>query len=547
MADKTRTAGISIQHFKSVGRDGIASSVTWTPNASTATFTVDDAIEKIGFGFFQVFISFVVSMIWLAIATLFIILSILPFVIKCQWQLSDVEQALMTTALFLGCLIGSTSWGVFTDIFGRKKAMVSMVLIMLISGVLSAIKLTSDDRRMPGYPWILLWRFGIGFGSSCIPQVSTYYIEYIPKKMRAFCTVFVSGWWSVGSVLGVALALVTMGHYHMTWHWYLGLSTLPMAIAMVFVVFLPESARYYSTKGKHKKALDVLHVIARLNCASLPEGTLVLMENENSIDHPTKKEGVVTNGNSPVLSINSDNDDDDEYKPLITKSITKRHSIKQRLKERLSPFFEYGMWKVTAMLAIIWFATGSLYYGSILLTSTMVVYNPHCGIYDNSNSSNASSLCEDSVLGKDEYLQIMYTNFAEMFGLIVTLVVIEIIGRKFTLALILFLAMVGFSLLFLCTSKVVLILFLFISRAFTFSTIRVLYVYTSEVYPTTVRGMGIGVLNSVSRVGCALTPYIAQVLFRVSDYATIATYTGVSLTVVVLALLLPIETKQRSL
>lgn len=49
-----------------------------------------------------------------------------------------------------------------------------MNILVLVCGVLSALKLTTNDDRIPGYPWLLLCRFGIGFGAAGITQVSTY-------------------------------------------------------------------------------------------------------------------------------------------------------------------------------------------------------------------------------------------------------------------------------------------------------------------------------------------------------------------------------------
>lgn len=68
-------------------------------------------------------------------------------------------------------------------------------------------------------------------------------------------------------------------------------------------------------------------------------------------------------------------------------------------------------------------------------------------------------------------------------------------------------------------------------------------VYTSEVYPTAVRAISMGVLNSFSRVGALSSPYVAQVLFQKNDYATIFVYGGFSLVLVVVSLVLPLETK----
>lgn len=188
------------------------------------TYTVDDAMEKTGFGLFQVILTFICGFILLADAMEMMILSTLCFLIRCQWELSSTEEAVVTSMVFCGALIGSTFWGFFGDTFGRKKALIGMECVMLTFGVLSALKLTPGDKRIPGYPWILLCRFGVGLGTSCIPQVSTYYIEFLPRKVRAICSVLAFVWWSLGSVVGSGLAVLIMGESNLGWHWYLGLS-----------------------------------------------------------------------------------------------------------------------------------------------------------------------------------------------------------------------------------------------------------------------------------------------------------------------------------
>ena len=43
-------------------------------------------------------------------------------------------------------------------------------VILLVSGVLSAIRMSPDDSKIPGYPWLLLCRFGVGFGAGGTAQ-----------------------------------------------------------------------------------------------------------------------------------------------------------------------------------------------------------------------------------------------------------------------------------------------------------------------------------------------------------------------------------------
>ena len=44
-------------------------------------------------------------------------------------------------------------------------------VIILVFGVLSAIPVSSDDSaKLPGYPWLLICRCGVGFGAGGTTQ-----------------------------------------------------------------------------------------------------------------------------------------------------------------------------------------------------------------------------------------------------------------------------------------------------------------------------------------------------------------------------------------
>ena len=43
-------------------------------------------------------------------------------------------------------------------------------IILLVSGILSAIPVSADDSKIPGYPWLLICRFGVGFGAGGTAQ-----------------------------------------------------------------------------------------------------------------------------------------------------------------------------------------------------------------------------------------------------------------------------------------------------------------------------------------------------------------------------------------
>lgn len=53
--------------------------------------------------------------------------------------------------------------------------------------------------------------------------------------------------------------------------------------------------------------------------------------------------------------------------------------------------------------------------------------------------------------------------------------------------------------------------FLFIIRAFASGVFQAVYVYTPEVYPTSIRGASLGFHTAAARIGAMITPFVAQV------------------------------------
>ena len=199
-------------------------------------------------------------------------------------------------------------------------------------------------------------------------------------------------------------------------------------------------------------------------------------------------------------------------------------------------------------------------YDSVLLTTTILLENLHCdsnesvsnfsslfsygsGYEDNASTASLTLSCEDTQLDFHDYLQIVWTTLAELLGLLVTIFIIAIIGQKLNIIVNFMMIMLGLCLLFICTSDKRLTFFSFIVRAFYTGVYQTMHVYTPEVYPTNICGIGIGFALSMTRIGAIITPYEAQVLFRVSDYAIFGVYAGSCSVFIFVTLWLLMETK----
>lgn len=57
-------------------------------------------------------------------------------------------------------------------------------------------------------------------------------------------------------------------------------------------------------------------------------------------------------------------------------------------------------------------------------------------------------------------------------------------------------------------------LILFLARGIIAGVFQAAYVYTPEVYPTSLRAVGVGSCSAMARLGAMVTPYVAQVSSR---------------------------------
>ena len=143
------------------------------------TFTVTQAVNSIGFGKFQIVLSFIVGLCWMADSMEMMILSILPLALQCEWGINNYKQALLTTVVFIGIqshpllvslihslslfpgmMISSTFWGKLSDRFGRKRALIISGIFLFFYGFLSTFS--------PSYGWILCLRFMVGFNIGAV-------------------------------------------------------------------------------------------------------------------------------------------------------------------------------------------------------------------------------------------------------------------------------------------------------------------------------------------------------------------------------------------
>ena len=239
---------------------------------TTRTVSVQQAIDKIGFGRFQKRLLGVCGVTWAADGAEVLLLGFaLPSLIA-EFGITPVQGGLTVTATFAGMLVGAWFWGTISDYIGRRMGFQVTVLIFALFGLLSAFA--------PSWEWLLVLRFITGFGlGGALPLDFSLYAEFLPTRNRGRNLVILESFWALGTIIAAGLAWLLVP----TFGWRPLLATSALAAVLVLWIrrSIPESPRYLAISGKADEAREILDGIARENGQPAPEGELVAGERQS--------------------------------------------------------------------------------------------------------------------------------------------------------------------------------------------------------------------------------------------------------------------------
>ncbi|TWT25131.1 sugar porter family MFS transporter [Planomicrobium sp. CPCC 101110] len=182
----------------------------------------------------------------------------LPFMSReDQLNLTPFTEGLVTSSLLFGAAFGAMFTGRLADRFGRRKALLFLAIFFLIT--------TLGCTFAPNVPIMIAFRFllGLAVGGASV-TVPTFLAEMAPVERRGQIVtqnelMIVSGQ-LLAYVTNAILANVFEDSGHV-WRYMLVLATLPAIALWIGMFIVPESPRWYATKGKFGEALNVLRKI----------------------------------------------------------------------------------------------------------------------------------------------------------------------------------------------------------------------------------------------------------------------------------------------
>ncbi|XP_063967124.1 synaptic vesicle 2-related protein-like isoform X2 [Lytechinus pictus] len=187
-------------------------------NDDEKEYTVEEAIDALGFGWFQIRTASIVGFHSMADAFEIMLVSVLSNKLKCEWRLSSWQQALFTTVVFGGYFLSAPLWGLIADRLGRRSTLGLCSFYIFYFGALSSLS--------PNYLWLLFLRGLVGFGLGGASQGVTILAEFLPSKTRGLCIAFLSVFWVTGVCLQVVLSLIVMPW--LGWRYLMFFSSFPL-------------------------------------------------------------------------------------------------------------------------------------------------------------------------------------------------------------------------------------------------------------------------------------------------------------------------------
>ena len=160
------------------------------------------------------------------------------------WNTSDIYHGamIMSPALW-GTVIGALAGGLFCEYFGRKKTLMTVGILYLLSALGSALANTPEFFAIMR----LIGGFGVGLSSIVVPA---YISEISPAHQRGRLVAF----YQFQIVFGILIAFLSnytlQRYFSLNWRWMLGIEAVPAILFLLMILKVPESPRWLILRKK---------------------------------------------------------------------------------------------------------------------------------------------------------------------------------------------------------------------------------------------------------------------------------------------------------
>ena len=205
-------------------------------------------------------------------------------------ELNPPAGPLLTLAQNIGLLVGAFTFGLLSDITGRRFA---FNITLFLAGSFGVIAGSSPTFLAVA---VFAALYGLGTGGN-LPVDAAIFLEFLPGSKQYMLTIM-SIWWGLGQIVTNLIAWPLLGNFscqenqavctreqNMGWRYLLfamGGIILVLFGIRIFVFKLYESPKYLIGRNMDEKAVEIIHNVAAYNhtTSSLSVDQLLAVETE---------------------------------------------------------------------------------------------------------------------------------------------------------------------------------------------------------------------------------------------------------------------------
>jgi len=191
-----------------------------------------------------------------------VISGVISFVAN-EFQLSTWQQGFVVSSPTLGAVLGASIAGPAADAFGRKKVLLTISLLYVVSAIFSAFAVD--------YYMLVSARFIGGLAFASLVLAPMYIAEISPSHLRGkmisinqfnivigFSVAYFANYFLLQLSHSTDEFIVNLGITEHVWRWMLGLEILPSLGYFFLLMLIPESPRWLIGNNQIEKGTKVL-------------------------------------------------------------------------------------------------------------------------------------------------------------------------------------------------------------------------------------------------------------------------------------------------
>ena len=177
----------------------------------------------------------------------FLVVGFLVAVLGPEWHLTYGQSAIILYSGGVGAIAGAIIWGALADAWGRKT---QLVLGTFICGIgAGAIGFVPQG----GWELFAVLRFVVGFGlTAAVTPCLTIVVEQAPTRWRTSLSSFYVVFATAGTLVASATSATLL--HALGWRGVAMLGALTIPVGLAIAVFVPESVRWLTAKGRFAEA-----------------------------------------------------------------------------------------------------------------------------------------------------------------------------------------------------------------------------------------------------------------------------------------------------